>query len=1150
LALSRLSIHLFGSLRVILNGEAVTGFESQKARALLAYLAVEADRAHPREKLAGMLWPEWSDQVARTYLRRLLVNLRRVIGDYGADPPFLIITRQTVQFNRLSDAWVDVTAFLRRVHTPGATDEQTIHELEKAVELHCRAFLEGFSLADSPAFEEWALLNREYTHRLLMDALRRLAEGYERRGEYGVALRHAWRQVELDPWREEAHLLVMRLLALDGQRGASLAQYEACRRLLRDELGVEPSAETTELYEAICRGELVARTMEQPGDRARPSFKLPAPLYNLPSQVTPFVGRQEELAALERLLANAAVRLVTITGPGGIGKTRLALALGALHAKNQGAAGPDSESFVFPHGVVFVALAAASSAQDIVPAMAESLQLRLERGQAQLFDYLRQKQLLLILDNLEHLLDGAGLLADVLRSAPGVKILATSRERLQLHGEQVFPIHGLAFPEQDPTPSALASVNMDTYVEAYPAISLFVGSALRVQPAFVPCRDDLIALARVCRLVEGMPLALELAASWADTLALNDILDEIRHSLDFLQTEWHDILRRQRSVRAVFDTSWEQLGQAEQALFPRLTVFRGGFTRAAVEEVALGGRGTAISPRLLSRLVNKSFIRYDQASDRYQMHELLRQYGAERLAQDPDHETEVRDQHSHYFCRWLHEQETSLESGKQLAALDEIEAEIENVRTACNWAASQGRADLLSGAMGALVRFYDWRRDYQAGEVFLGSLAERLAAACDSSLPMTDVVHLAMARILVWQSKFNAMLGDAERNERLAKESLAHLDSPVLAGHDTRLERAQVWAQLAYVQYGKDLEAARDLFARSRDLYREVGDRGGLAYALLGLGRVARNLHAYEEAEEAIGQCLALRQALGDYIGSAEALAPLSEIADIQGQTSRAEELIRQSLAITRDAYGLNRLAYALICSGRFIEAEAPAAESLALFTDRGMLPMAFWAVGDLSQVHLHLGDYQAARVHAEEALSLARQVDSDRNAGLALAQLGAVALAGGAYALARNRCQESLAVWREEPGPLSTRACLGLAARGLGHRDEAGRHLLAQLQWAVERRCFLPLPSTLSGIALLLADGGQAERAVEVYALAARYPLVANSRWFEEVAGREVATVATQLPPQAAQKARTRGQAADLWQAAAEWLELLGTEFGQKTVS
>jgi DNA-binding SARP family transcriptional activator/predicted ATPase len=1144
--LSRLSIRLFGTFRVTLEGEPVTGFESHKARALLAYLAVEADRAHQREKLAGMLWPETSEQVARAYLRRMLVNLRSVVGDYEADPPPLLITRQTVQFNVLSDAWVDVTAFLTLVQTRESMGQQAAQQLEGAVRLYRGRFLEGFSLAGSPAFEEWALLNGEHYHRLLMDALRSLAEHGERRGEYGRALRHAWRQVELDPWREQAHLQVIRLLALDDQRGASLAQYERCRRLLQSELGVEPSSETTKLYEAIRDGELFERTLEKPSDAVPPSFQPPAPLHRLPSQATPFIGREDELGILERLMDDPAVRLVTITGPGGIGKTRLALALGALLAKKQGAAGSGSESLRFPHGVVFVALGATSSEQDIAPVMAEALQVRLERGQAQLFDYLRQKRLLLIVDNLEQLLDGVGLLAEILRSAPGVKVLATSRERLQLHGEQVFPVQGLAFPEQEPSPATLDRADVDTYVEAYPAMRLFVGSACRVHPAFAPGPDDLTALARICRQVEGMPLALELAASWADTLAVPDILGEIRQSLDFLQTEWRDILRRQRSMRAIFDTSWEQLGQAEQALFPQLSVFRGGFTRTAVEEVVLGITGRVTLPRLLSTLVSKSFIQYDTGTDRYQMHELLRQYGAGKLAEDPANEAKVRDRHSVRFCQWLAEQEACLKSAKQQAALDDIEADIQNVRTACNRAACQGLAERLSSAMGALVRFYDWRRSYQAGEIVLGNLAERLAESIDPSSPMPDIVHLAMARILVWQSKFSAMLGNAVSNEQLAQEALAHLDSPSLAGHDTRLERAHVWAQLAYAQYGKDLETARELFARSRDLYQEVGDRGGLAYALLGLGRVARNLHAYEEAEEVLGQCLALRQAMGDHIGSAEVLAPLSEIADIQGQFAKAQDLIRQSLTITRDAYGLNRLAYSLICSGRFIQAEAPAAESLALFTDRGMLPMAFWAVLDLSQIHLHLGDYQVARVHAEEALSLSRQVGSDRNTCLALAQLGAVALAGREFVLAHDRCQESLAVWPEESGHLSTRACLGLAARGLGHRNEAGRHFLTELRWAVERRCFMPLPSTLSGIALLLADGGQAERAVEVYALAARYPLVANSQWFEEIVGGEMAAVAAQLPPQAAQVAHARGQAADLWQAATKWLETLGTELAQ----
>jgi tetratricopeptide (TPR) repeat protein len=543
---------------------------------------------------------------------------------------------------------------------------------------------------------------------------------------------------------------------------------------------------------------------------------------------------------------------------------------------------------------------------------------------------------------------------------------------------------------------------------------------------------------------------------------------------------------------------------------------------------------------MLSKLVTKSFLQYDQASCRYRMHGLLRQYGAERLAQDPVNEANAREQHSRHFCRWLQEQEASLKGAKQQATLHEIETEIDNVRTACNWAASQGHVARLSEALGALVRFYDWRRGYQAGIIVLGNLADRLAAACDPSSPASNIVHVALARILVWQSKFTANQGNSEVAGQLAQASLAHLDSPSLAGHDTRLVRARIWAQLAYPLYGKDPGAARELFTRSRELYQDAGDRAGLAYTLLALGRIARNLHDYEEAKEVISQGLALRQAIGDRIGSAEALTLLCEIAVCQGQLDRAGALVRQSLAIRRDALGLNTLAYTLICSGRFAEAEAPASESLALFRDQGMLPMAFWAVLGHAQIRLHLGDYGSARIWAKEALSLARQVDSKRNTGLALEQLGAVALAEGDFVRSRDRSRESLAVHPEETGNLSARSCLGLAARRLLRHNEARQQLLAGLQWAVKNLNFVTVVSALSGTALLLADYGLAERAVEVHALVARYPLVANSRWFEEVAGREMAAVAAQLPPDAAGAARTRGQAADLWQAAAKWLETL----------
>jgi len=251
----RLAAHLLGPLQVTLDGKPVTGFESDKARALLAYLIIEAERPHRREKLAGLLWPERSDQTARANLRRVLANLRQVLGDREADPPFLSITPQAIQLDATRDLWSDVAAFfsLQPTHLPAGAPftQEAIDQMEQAVALYRGDLLEEFSLSGSAVFEEWVLLRREQYHRLASQVLRELVAHYGRAGERELALQYAWRQVELDPWQEEAHLHVMRLLALNGQRCAALAQYEACRRLLREGLGVEPAAETQRLYEQI-----------------------------------------------------------------------------------------------------------------------------------------------------------------------------------------------------------------------------------------------------------------------------------------------------------------------------------------------------------------------------------------------------------------------------------------------------------------------------------------------------------------------------------------------------------------------------------------------------------------------------------------------------------------------------------------------------------------------------------------------------------------------------------------------------------------------------------------------------------------------------------------------------------------------------------
>lgn len=321
--MARLSLFLLGPFQATLDEQPITSFESVKVRALLAYLAVEADRPHRREQLAGLLWPEQPDRAALGNLRYALANLRQALGDtsaalsasHTATPPFLLVTRDTIQFNPASDHWLDVADFGLRI----SELQSAIRNLQSAIELYRGRFLDGFSV-DSAAFEEWALLWRERIDRQVLAALQRLAALHEQRGEYEPAQAYARRQLELEPWREEAHQQLMRLLAFDGQRSAALAQYQACRRLLAEELGVAPARETTELYERIRDGLLRRGTGEQRSGGAIS----PAPLP--PSPPALFVGRERELAKLDGLLAHARAgqgRVAFVTGEAGSGKTAL-----------------------------------------------------------------------------------------------------------------------------------------------------------------------------------------------------------------------------------------------------------------------------------------------------------------------------------------------------------------------------------------------------------------------------------------------------------------------------------------------------------------------------------------------------------------------------------------------------------------------------------------------------------------------------------------------------------------------------------------------------------------------------------------------------------------------------------------------------------
>ncbi len=441
--MTHLTLGVLGALQVTLPDGSTARFESDKTRALLAYLAVEADRPHRREALIGLLWPDDPEQTARHNLRQALFSLRQTIGDAAAQPPYLYITRDEIQFNTASDFVLDVASFNAHLAATASHDHSRLDacavcapRLQQAVDLYRGKFLQEFFLEDSAEFEEWALVRRETLHQRALEALTNLADYYEQRGDLGATQRCALRQLELDPWREQAHRQMMRVLALEGQRGAAIVQYETCRRVLAEELGVEPSNETRELYEQIRAGswKLGVGSWKQP---PREASNLQSPTINLPVPLTPFVGRERELADLGRLIADPACRCITLVGPGGIGKTRLAIET-ASQMKD-----------VFADGVYFVPLAPANSTRFIVPAIADAIGFAFQsEGPAdlrtQLFSYLKEKQALLLADSLEHLLAEPGIevLAELLVNAPQVKLLITSRESSGLQGEWVFEVQG------------------------------------------------------------------------------------------------------------------------------------------------------------------------------------------------------------------------------------------------------------------------------------------------------------------------------------------------------------------------------------------------------------------------------------------------------------------------------------------------------------------------------------------------------------------------------------------------------------------------------------------------------------------------------------------------------------------------------------
>ncbi|MDP1546372.1 MAG: tetratricopeptide repeat protein [Anaerolineales bacterium] len=930
----KLRLTLLGNVSIQKEKKPVSGLPSRAAEALFIYLACN-QRPVTREKLAELLWAERTSTQALTNLRTILTSLRRELGD------FLIVTRDTLAFNGESDAWLDTTEFehqLKDLGLPGREDipgdQSAATKLQAALDLYQGDFLDGFYLRDGHGFEEWVILQREHLRQLAHEGLRMLTRYYREKGFHAEGILSASRWQRLDPYDEDACRTLMWLFMRTGQRTAALQCYQNLKQKLNIDLGIVPASASTDLFRQF-------QHVEFP------------PLLNLLSFATSFVGRKEEIAELERRLTSTETRLVTIIGPGGIGKTRLAVeAARSLAERKPGQ---------FLHGISFVPLATVDTPETISFRIAESIGLTFrgsESPQKELLEYLREREILLILDNFEHLVDeegsGTAFLVEILHQALGIKLLVTSRERLNLYVETIFDAHGLDVPQEGaPQP------------EEYSAMALFLQNARRVQRGFDFTKEETAAAMRICRLVEGMPLAIELASAWVRHYTCAQIATQIEKDLDFLAIPYQDAPASHRSLRAVFERSWALLSSQEQAAFSQLSIFSGGFTMQAANAV-IGLPSSTDEWTPVIDLTDKSLLQR-QSDGRYDIHPLLRQYAAEKLSALPDAMEAAASRHTSYYLDFL----TQLGNGESPQQRAMIRPERDNIRIAWERASKTGMFQALERTAGILHSFFSVQSWFLEGiDLFQNAI---------SAIEQKDQSEATglLCELLGRKARMQIQIGQLEKARADLLQALKHLENM-----DDPSRRSRVLDSLAITNYyAGDYPQAAALAKESLSLSEKTDNLDGTAFALNFLGSCAKAQGDYDQSRAYFERAVTAYHTIKDEIGAAMVLNNLGNLLQTRGDFEGAQQYYMESGGILKTHDHVHGAATTLANAGKLT---------------------------------LKQGKYDTARTLLGESLEMKHGINDRRGEAVALAGLADISLAMDALAEAREILLQALELARQ----------------------------------------------------------------------------------------------------------------------------------------
>ncbi len=1062
-----LRIYLLGGFRAMVDGHAIAAgaWHLRRARTLVKLLALAPQHQMHREHIVDLLWPDLEPEAASNNLHQVLHVARRALApDAPGASGILQLRDELLTLCPRPSPWIDVEAFEAALADARHGEDPATYQA--AVDLYTG------DLLPEDRYEDWAAARREMLRQQYLDLLCDLARLHEARHEPLAASAALRRVLAADPAHEGAHSGLMRLYALTGQRQQAVRQFGLLQEAVRHELDAEPLASSRRLYADILAGHYPpdGAAIGQ-GEAAPPAHDVaPRPIRaNLPTLISSFVGRAHELAEVTGLLGRT--RLLTLTGVGGCGKTRLAIQAGAAVLQ------------AFPDGVWLVELASIGDRTLVPQAVMVALGVLEQPGCSlveTLTHYLKRKRLLLILDNCEHLImPCAGLAESLVRDCPHLHILATSREPLRVPGEVVWRVSSLSLPD----PRHLPALDQ---LQTYEAIQLFVDRAQAILPSFEATERTAPTIAQVCYRLDGLPLAIELAAARMTALSVDQIAARLDDCFRLLTGGSRTVLGRQQTLKATVDWSYDLLSEPEQVFFRRLAVFARGFSLDAADVVGAGDGLDGLD--LVTGLIDKSLLVVEAhgREPRYRLLEPIRQYAQHRLAASEE-STAVHGRHCAWYLDLATRARDELWTVRHTAALVLLEREHDNLRAALDWCVDgEGGASIGLRLVDVLWQFWLLRGHLAEGRRWLDRMLERVparaapraatllhlyalanrlgdtplaVAAAEESLAIyrevddtRGCVHAGYSLgIRAWLN------GDYPRARALFEESLAHAHAAGLSAHAALATHAlgiQAWAQGLYGR-------ARLLMDESLALLRQGTEQRNLASVFLNLGWFDTARHDDEPAAVLTEETVILLREVATSTAVGYILANLGNLARVEGDYERAHTYLDQSVAQFQHsgdraglAQALGQLGNLARVEGAYERASALLAESLALRQDMGERRGIGRTLGNQGMLALARGDDAGARALYEDSLTLFREMGDRPGIAGTLELMGHLALSSGDDARARALYEESCVIYTEITGNGPTLA-FSLLHRGAAARrqGDAAAHALFAASLALFQR-------------------------------------------------------------------------------------------------